>query len=245
MRKLGDLLPRLDPTRPLLDQFTRAAETQRDDPRLAALRGSVTSEPGRSTALLRRLLYSQLQLPEPPHPAATRAIPVPSIPAEDSRRLPHLPAMAVTAEVGEREATVFVRRYPGALQGGRQGHLTGAHLTADPDDPDPRWPRSADVLVLPRERCPRSEAVKWSDFAARYPACGLVAVEESDRGCTLLFPDETRVRARWIERPAWASFAIAASALHAWTEPVRERLRIEVRAGDDPAPALLEVDPAP
>ncbi|MFI8348468.1 hypothetical protein [Streptomyces sp. NPDC085596] len=245
MRKLGDLVPRLDAARPLPDQLTRAAEAQRDDPELAALRGSVTSEPGRSAALLRRLLYSRLDLAEPSHPAATRAIPVPSIPAEDGRRLPQLPAMAVTTEVEEREATVSVRRHPGPLQGSQQRHLAGAHLTADPDDPDPRWPRSADVLVLPRERCPRAEAVKWSDFAARYPACGLVAVEEADRGCTVLFADDTRLRARWTDRPTWASFTVAASAVHAWAErfPVREHVRIEVRAGDRLAPALLEVAP--
>lgn len=94
-------------------------------------------------------------------------------------------------------------------------------------------------------RCPHPEAVKGSDFAPRHPACSLVAAEEADHGCTVLLPDDTRLRVRWISPPAWASFSLAAPAVHAWTKhcPVRERVRIEVRVGNHLAPAQLEASP--
>ncbi|MFJ6540646.1 hypothetical protein ACIQMP_08360 [Streptomyces sp. NPDC091385] len=252
MREVGGILPRLHPTRPLLDQLTHAARTQPNDPELAALRGSVTSEPGRSAALLRRLLYARLNLPEPAHPAATRAIPVPSLSSPYARRQPHLPALLVTAEVSEAEdgPAVSLRRFPGGLQGTLSGHLVGAHLAADPDDPDPRWPRSAEVLVLPRERCPRPAEAKWSDFAGRFPGCELVALEDDDRGCTVLFADDTRLRVNWLDRPEWADFTVAASAVHAWARcagagdglPVSE-VRLTVTAGDGMPPALCGLAP--
>ncbi|KUM95233.1 hypothetical protein AQI88_17740 [Streptomyces cellostaticus] len=145
--------------------------------------------------------------------------------------------------------SVSLERFPGALQRSWRSHLSDAHLAADPDDPDLRWPRSADVLLLPRERYPEPDAVKWSHFTARFPGCGLIAVEEADQGCTVLFDDDTRLRARWVDRPAWASFALAASAIHAWARmcPVRDRprdsIRITVRAGHRLAPALVEFVP--
>ncbi|MEW2133790.1 hypothetical protein [Streptomyces sp. NPDC005435] len=252
MRKLGEILPRLSPARPLLDQLTHAARTRRDDPEQAALRGSVTSEPGRSAALLRRLLYDRLNLPEPSHPAATRAIPVPSLSSAYAHRQPHLPALLVTAEVDGTAAgpAVSLRRFPGGLQSSQGGHLVGARLAADPDDPDPRWPRSAEVLVLPRERCPRPAEAKWSDFAGRFPGCELVALEDEDRGCTVLLADDTRLRVSWLDRPAWADFTVAASAVHAWvrrsgaeTGPPATGIRLTVTAGDDLPPALCLLTP--
>ncbi|MBO7937928.1 hypothetical protein [Streptomyces antibioticus] len=248
MHRLGELLPRLTHTRPLPTQLTLAADTQRDAPELHALRRSVTSEPGRSATLIRRLLYTWLNLPEPSHPAATRAIPRPSPSSTRNPRLPHLPATLTTATTTDTGTTpsISLRRFPGALQRTTEGpHLTGAHLTADPDDPDPRWPRSADVLLLPRERYPHPETVKWSAFTPRFPGCSLLAVEEADHGCTALLPDDTRLQARWVDPPAWVSFGTAASAVHAWleTSPTRTRLRMTVRAGDHLPSALLEVSP--
>ncbi|MEU9399921.1 hypothetical protein [Streptomyces sp. NPDC048242] len=248
LRKLGDALPRIDPTSPLLNQLTHAARTQPSDPDLAALRGSVTSEPGRSAALLRRLLYASLNLPEPDRPATTRAIPVPALPQEHLHRQPHLPALLVTSEVTDAGSAVSLRRFPGGLQSTRRDHLDGAHLVADPDDPDPRWPRSADVLVLPRERCPRPTELKWSDFSGRFPGCELIALEGDGRGCLVLFDDDTRLRVSWLDRPAWADFTVAASAVLAWARDSRTRhrlhvpeIRLTVTAGDDLPPALCVV----
>ncbi|MFJ6985954.1 MULTISPECIES: hypothetical protein [unclassified Streptomyces] len=251
MRRLGDLLPRLDPAEPLPAGLAHAAATQRDDPALAALRATVTSEPGESATLLRRLFHTWLALPEPPCPAPVRAIPVPY--GSGAWRLPHLPALLVTATVHDGEddgpvPRVVVRRFPSALQRTGGPHLTGAHLAADPDDPECRHPRSADVLLLPRERCPRAEDVKWSDFTARFPGCSLVAVEEADQGCAVLLADGTRLRARWTDRAEWVTFAVAASAVHAYAAGATGAglpPRIAVHAGDHLPPALLEVAALP
>ncbi|MEU5084897.1 MULTISPECIES: hypothetical protein [Streptomyces] len=248
MDRLGRLLPRLSRTVPLLPQLLHAARTQPDDPGLAALRQSVSSAPGESARRLRRLFYSRLKLPEPAHPAATRAIPVPS-PGPAAPRLPHLPATLVTATADDEPGdgvTVRVRRFPATAQRTQSRHLADAHLAADPDDPDPRWPRSADVLLVPAERGLLPDEVSGSSLARRFPGCALVAVEEAGHGCTALFGDGTRLRARWAERPAWASFAVAASAAYAWAGsgpvPLRPgvRARLTVRAGDHPEAGLVE-----
>ncbi|MFF9527264.1 hypothetical protein ACF1DV_35635 [Streptomyces achromogenes] len=253
MDRLGRLLPRLSRAVPLLPQLLHAARTQPDDPALAVLRQSVSSAPGESARRLRRLFYTWLKLPEPGHPAATRAIPVPS-PGPAAPRLPHLPAAFVTATVDEADddaapgggGTVRIRRFPASAQRAQSRHLADAHLAADPDDPDPRWPRSADVLLVPAERGPLPDEVSGSSLARRFPGCGLVAVEEAGHGCTALFGDGARLHARWAARPAWASFAVAASAAYAWVRsgavPPRPgtRARLTVRAGDHPEAGLVE-----
>ncbi|MFE6225533.1 hypothetical protein [Streptomyces sp. NPDC057854] len=66
--------PRLDPYAALLPQVRRAIGGHRPDPALA---GFVTSEPGRSAALLRRHFYALLDLPEPPGPASLEPLPLP------------------------------------------------------------------------------------------------------------------------------------------------------------------------
>ncbi|GAA2218978.1 hypothetical protein [Streptomyces nogalater] len=249
MHRLGRLLPRVSRAVPLLPQLLHAARIQPDDPELATLRQSVTSAPGESARRLRRLFYTWLKLPEPAHPAATRAIPVPS-PGPATPRLPHLPATLVTATATGAGAgggvTVRIRRFPAAAQRAQSRHLADAHLAADPDDPDPRWPRSADVLLVPAERGLLPDEVSGSSLPRRFPGCGLVAVEEAGHGCTALFADGTRLQARWTARPAWASFAVAASAAHAWVRsgpvPLRPgtRARLTVRAGDHPEAGLVE-----
>ncbi|MFF5443361.1 hypothetical protein [Streptomyces achromogenes] len=254
MDRLGRLLPRLSRAVPLLPQLLHAARTQPDDPALDVLRRSVSSAPGESARRLRRLFYTWLKLPEPAHPAATRAIPVPA-PGPAAPRLPHLPATLVTATTTDEPAadepgggvTVRVRRFPASAQRAQSRHLADAHLAADPDDPDPRWPRSADVLLVPAERGLLPDEVSRSSLARRFPGCGLVAVEESRHGCTALFGDGTRLRASWAARPAWASFAVAASAAYAWVRsgpvPPRPgtRARLTVRAGDHPEAGLVEL----
>ncbi|MGW1600349.1 hypothetical protein [Streptomyces eurythermus] len=250
--RLGRLLPRLSRAVPLLPQLLHAARTQQEDPGLAALRQSVSSAPGESARRLRRLFYTWLRLPEPAHPAATRAIPVPS-PNSAAPRLPHLPATLVTATTTATDdaesgdgVTVRIRRFPATAQRAQSRHLADAHLAADPDDPDPRRPRSADVLLVPAERGLLPDEVSGSLLTRRFPECGLVAVEEAVDGCTALFGDGTRLRARWAERPAWASFAVAASVAYAWARsgpvPLRPgaRTRLTVRAGDHPEAGLVE-----
>ncbi|MDX3475218.1 hypothetical protein, partial [Streptomyces scabiei] len=257
MARLGRILPRLSADRPLLCQLA-ALHGQRDDPELRAVGETVTSEPGRSAELLRRLFYTWLRLDEPGHPASMSAIPVPSQPSgPGARRVPHEAPMFVTVSVTDdvdvaADGEVIVRRYPAARQRGHGPHIASAHLAADRDDPDRRWPRTADVLLVPRGRtAARPEDDPWCAYAAESSGCGLLAAETDEDGCLALLPDGGRVRVSWRERPAWAAFPLAASAVYAWT--VRERTagtaparptrseRIAVRAGDLSDPGLLDL----
>ncbi|MQY13509.1 hypothetical protein SRB5_36570 [Streptomyces sp. RB5] len=241
MAALGRLLPRLSPTRPVPHQLAALAG-QRDDPELRAIGETVTSEPGRCAELLRRLFYDWLKLDEPRHPASVPAVPVPED-APYTRRLPHTPPMFVDVRPAD-DGEVTVRRYPAPLQRGHEPHLAAAHLAADRDDPDRRWPHSADVLLVPRGRTPtHPEDDPWSAFTAASTGCGLLAAETEDAGCLALLPDGTRLRVTWRERPAWASFPVAASAVYAWTlrNGTPRTARIPVRAGDLPDRGVLDL----
>ncbi|MEV2213423.1 hypothetical protein AB0H86_18555 [Streptomyces sp. NPDC050997] len=214
MARLGKILPRFSAHRPFLTQIEEAAAAQRGSAELRQLRATVTSRPGESAVLLRRLFYQWLELPEPATPARPRSVPVPStVPVGYSS--PVQRPVYVSAASGERRATV--RRYPAPVQRRTmERHLAGTHLVADIDDPDARWPRSADVLLLPLGR-PRHVAgmMGWEDIAALYPGCALLALEEPEDGCLALLRDGMRLRARWHgRRPSWTSTAIAASVVH-------------------------------
>jgi len=257
MARLGQLLPRLSADRPVQRQLA-ALDGQRDDPELQAIGETVTSEPGRSAELLRRLFYTWLRLDEPGHPASVSAIPVPSQPSgPGARSVPHEAPMFVTVSVtdggtGAADGEVIVRRYHAARQNGHGPHIASAHLAADRDDPDRRWPRTADVLLVPRGRTAAApEDDPWCAWAAESSGCGLLAAETEEGGCLALLPDGARVRVSWRERPAWAAFPLAASAFYAWTvregaagaaraHPTRSE-RIVVRAGDLPDPGLLDL----
>ncbi|QFR02118.1 hypothetical protein F9278_44900 [Streptomyces phaeolivaceus] len=246
MARLGKTLPRLSAHRPFLSQIEEAAKAQRDSAELDQLRATVTSRPGESAVLLRRLFYDLLQLPEPATPARSRLVPVPTtVPVGHSSPVQRPAYVSVAAGGG----SVTVRRYPAPLQRRTmERHLAGTHLVADIDDPDALWPRSADVLLLPLGR-PRhlAEAVNREDVAARYPGCALLTVEEPEDGCTaLLIKDGVRLRARWRgKRPSWTSAAIAASVIHDHvmsTAGSPGALCVQVTIGAGAEPGLLVVD---
>lgn len=238
--RLGCLLPRVSRGVPLLPQLRVAADAQRDDAALDAVRQGVTSEPGRAAALLRELFYAWLDLPEPGHPAATRAIPVPR-PEPVFRQLPYVPAMFFATEAVESaEATeaagrglLDVWRFPAAVQRGQRRHLAGAHLAADPDDPDPRWARAADLLLVPRERGQYRGEDGWNRLVARFPGCGAVAFEEEGGGCALRLGDGRWVRVRWSHGGGCGAFAVAASAGFGWVLGLGRSVpaRVGVRVG--------------
>ncbi|MFD0395467.1 hypothetical protein ACFQ3Z_38405 [Streptomyces nogalater] len=208
----------------------------------------MTSAPGESARRLRRLFYTWLKLPEPAHPAATRAIPVPSPapprpgspicrppsspppPPGPGRRRCHRPDPALPGRGAARPEPAPRRR---------------------PSRRRPRRPRPP--LAALRRRAAGARRARTAPGRGervlpprRFPGCGLVAVEEAGHGCTALFADGTRLQARWTARPAWASFAVAASAAHAWVRsgpvPLRPgtRARLTVRAGDHPEAGLVE-----
>ncbi|MEV5607410.1 hypothetical protein, partial [Streptomyces sp. NPDC052225] len=255
MERLGEALPRVSASRPLRAQLETVAAEQPGDADIAALGRTVTSRPGEAAALLRRLFYARMELPEPACPATTRAVPVPSGVRAD-RQLPYVLPAFVTVETvtpgrdaSPSQPEVLLRRYPAALQHGTPHHLAGAHLCADPDMPDVRWPRAADVLLVPLGRFPSPGAgdpapLAYADLAGRFPGCLMVAVEEPGHGCLLLLPDGRRLRARWRDRPQWADFAAAASAVHGCAAEGSAAMpapAIRVRAGGSLPGGLLDI----
>lgn len=260
MARLGALVPRLSRHLPFLSQLPDATAPQTDDEALRQVRSAVTSRPGEAAALLRALFYERLALAEPDAPAAPRAVPMPepeTSAGQPARRAsPVVPPMYVSVDAAGGPVTV--RRFHASLQRpGQESHLAGAHLIADIDDPDGRWPRSADVLLIPKGRGHGAEtapARSWSEYgdgavAARYPGCALLTVEEHDDGCLALFRDGgLRLRARWTgRRPWWASAHIAASVVHDHVlsaqdpDPRRPSFRTGVSIGPDTEPGLLDV----
>ncbi|MGK5630129.1 hypothetical protein [Streptomyces sp. URMC 123] len=293
MARLGRVLPRVAARRPLAPQLAEAAAAQADDPELRRVGGLVTSRPGESAALLRRLFYDRLRLAEPPSAASVRPIPLPPRPVP-ARVAPCLPAAFVSVsltpagpgadspaergscartEAGPPPGTeppahprttahlaARVRRFPAALQPAGHGdeRLATAHLVAEAADPDVRWSRSADVLLLPLGRAPGADALGSGaeGVARRHPGCSLVVREEAEGGCLALLPDGRRLRARWSRRPAWACFAIAGSVLHDLAhdrpesapgpgpEGAGRALLVHVEVGGDQEPGLLAVHTA-
>ncbi|MDI3405315.1 hypothetical protein [Streptomyces cavernicola] len=242
MHDLGERLPRIRRSIPLARQLAAA---ERNQHRPEEPYDPVTSRPGEAAALLRTLFYSWLKLPEPEQPAVTRAVPVP--PGPPARRtLPHLPARYVTTDVdgegdaagGDEGATrLTLRRYPAAHQRSQNGHLAGAHLVADLDDPDQRLPRTADVLLVPLDRRPPE---------LRRPEPGqLTAYEETGHGCRVtILPNSLSLQARWVHRPSWADFGVAASVVHALLPRVAEgadRHLVRVRSGEQQDVGVLEL----
>jgi hypothetical protein len=205
----------------------------------------LTSHPGRSAALLRRLFYGWLELPEPERPAVPSLVPLPA--GTVGRALPAEPPVFVST--GLRDGRARLARFPAALQRRTaEGHLAGAHLLADVDHPDAEWVGSADVLTVPVGRPLRTAgADAWGAVFRRYPGLALLAVEQDSGGAVLVLRDGRRLRAQWSgERPWWATAAAAASVVHdlvmappgpAGTGPVR----IEVRTGPGCGTGLLDV----
>ncbi|WP_329620732.1 hypothetical protein OG357_09410 [Streptomyces sp. NBC_01255] len=66
--------PRLDPNAPLRPRMEQVLSAHRPD---AAAADFVTSDPGRSAALLRRHFYTLMELPEPEAPASLEPLPLP------------------------------------------------------------------------------------------------------------------------------------------------------------------------
>ncbi|WP_280727218.1 hypothetical protein [Kitasatospora sp. MAA4] len=253
MERLGRIAPRLSPGRGVLDQVVKCLSESRGNEELAAVGELVTSRPGAAAQLLRRVFYERIGLAEPAAPARTKPIALPGVEALGAAPLsPVTPAMYVTATVADTAAadgpsvTVLVRRYPARLQGSRLEHLGDAHLVADRHDPDPSWPSSADVLLVASGRARRGVPAGWSELAGPYAGSWLVAEEELDGGCLGHLRDGRSVVARWVSRPQWAGFAIAASVLYTWAvEGSGEGWsRARVVAGEDMEDGVLDIGPA-
>ncbi len=246
MARLGELLPRLAPHAGVRAQLTDAAARQPGSAALRELRAAATSRPGESAALLRRLFYQRLGLPEPELPAAPRMVPLP-----EATVRPSFPAQPpVYASAPQRDGYARVRRYPAALQRpAAERHLAGAHLVADADHPDARWTDSADVVAVPSGR-PLAAAGRdaWAALLRRRPGLALLAVEQPAGGALLVLRDGRLLRAAWSgpgERPWWATAPVAASVVHdhlaALPRGAAPQARIGVRTGEQGGTGLLEV----
>jgi hypothetical protein len=160
MARLGKVLPRLSAHRPVLQQLEEASAAQADDDELRWLRTAVTSRPGEAAAVLRRLFYRWLNLPEPATTIAPRVVPIPTTMPNRTSSPVRSPMYVVVDQSGSRRQ---VRRYPAPLQHrSKERHLAGAHLVADIHDPNNAWPRTADVLLLPLGRPRAAEPANWS-----------------------------------------------------------------------------------
>ncbi|GAA3059053.1 hypothetical protein GCM10020000_47480 [Streptomyces olivoverticillatus] len=214
MARLGRLLPRVLPYRPLRPQIEHAMRHQTGDTRLAQAAGLVTSHPGEALGRMRTLCYEHLKLAEPSCPATAFPVPLPlTVPAP--RRPPAAPPMFVDTHcvdthctAGDRPAVRF-RRYPAALQDEPGPHLRDPHVVVGEGEPERRWANVADIVVARRTTEP-------GRLFARHLGCGIVAVPAAGDTCTLFLRDGRAYTARW-HRPAWwAGPAVAASVLYAW-----------------------------
>ncbi|MER7753853.1 hypothetical protein [Kitasatospora sp. NPDC097643] len=255
MEQLGKLVPRLSAWEGVLPQLLRAGGAQPADPELARLSGQVTSVPGESAARLRAVFYRHLGLDEPDGPAVTRVVPVPELSVVRPTVLPATLVVTENEPEPEPGRSLRVRRYPARLQ--RSGGVRpgpDAHLVADHAEPDGAVRRSADVLLVPADRLDDrlgdrlDDAVEtplpgWADWARGAPGCTLVAVERADGGCLALLPDGGRLTAEWRQRPAWATFAVAASVvreqLYDGTPRTARTLRVAAGPGQPTGLLLL------
>lgn len=207
--------PRLDPGAPLRAQV---------DGVLAGTPGSfsgpgrrvpggpaelTTSAPGESAALLRRLFYRMVGIPEPPGPALLDPLPLP--PYEPA--LYTAPLRVVTRLCGA--AGVGVRRY-----GDPRYEPDGdgeSHTAVHEDTPDPGRLALADVIF--REGVPDDPRLgtpeQWTaEVLARHPQCALAAYATGPGRCAVRTRDGAVVRLA--ASPTAADPVAFASALHAW-----------------------------
>ncbi|GHG69593.1 hypothetical protein [Streptomyces griseocarneus] len=225
MDRLGAALERVAPDVPLERQLARAAAGRAGDERLDGIGALVTSRPMRSAELLRRLYYSRMELSEPEQPAVPRpvALPLP-LPAERHEPVPPAAYADARTTAGGR---LELRRYPAGLQGALTGHLPDPHLVAAEGEPDPRWSRTADI-VLARPPAPGETFREAAERVFRgHPGCWLAAFAgEGADGCVAFTRDGGRTTARWAGAAPPHAVAVAASALY--TMPDGDRLAVTV-----------------
>ncbi|MFE5736967.1 hypothetical protein [Streptomyces celluloflavus] len=206
--------PRLDPRAPLRGQVESLLDGHRPLPGPAAL---TTSAPGASAALLRKVFYRLIGIPEPPWPALLDPLPLP--PYDPPLRTAPLRVLTRLPRAGE----IALRRFaePGHEPAGEppgEGSAgdVAAHLAVHEDTADPGAAASADVIFRYGDPAdPRlGPPANWcAEVLARWPHCALAAYVTGPGDCTV------RTRAgdllRLTAAPSAADPAAGASALHA------------------------------
>jgi hypothetical protein len=221
---LGRTAPRLLRRGSLRAQIDRAI-TSHYPGRYKELAEQTSSSPGESAALLRRLFYGLMDIPEPEgHPALLDPLPLPPyIPARVTA-----PIRVLVRQISSDPPELALVRHaivgdepdpsedPAAL-------VDTAHTVADEETRETGRLRVADVVVQhaagddPRLGPP---AAWTSESLDRYPYCGLVAYVDGPDRCVVRTREGDLVRLSAATelggRPDLCDPAVYASALYAW-----------------------------
>lgn len=254
---LGRTAPRLLRRGSLRAQIDRAI-TSHNPGRYGELAEQTSSSPGESAALLRRLFYGLMDIPEPPgHPALLDPLPLPPYtPARVTA-----PVRVLVRHISTDPPELALVRY--AVVGDEPGpsedpavRVDTAHVVVDEETRETGRLRVADVVVRhaagddPRLGPP---AVWTSEALDRYPYCGLVAYVDGPDRCVVRTREGDLLRlsaATELDgRPDLGDPAVYASALHAWLasgQPLDEALpAITVRTGATAHHVTVELLPSP
>ncbi|MFJ5933097.1 hypothetical protein [Streptomyces sp. NPDC093071] len=196
--------PRLDPYAPLRPQVEGALNEHRPDPGPA---GFVTSDPGRSAALLRRHFYALMDLPEPAAPASLEPLPLP--PYDPPR--PTAPLYVRTRVHGTGITIERSTEQPYDAAG-------TAHLAVHEDTRHPGDLETADVITRDgRPDDPRLGGPDlWTAEVLReHPHCAAAVYVTGPDACTMRTRDHGAFRLT-AGAGADADPAAYASSLYAW-----------------------------
>ncbi|SMF85513.1 hypothetical protein SAMN02745830_06994 [Streptomyces sp. Amel2xC10] len=254
---LGRTAPRLVRRGSLRAQIDRAIAT-REPGRYKRLAEQTSSSPGESAALLRRLFYDLMDLPEPADlPALLDPLPLP--PYEPARRTAPVRVLTETTDTTPPQVTVI--RHPVIGDGPDlpetpAGQAEAAHTLVDEETRETGRLRIADVVV----RCAAADdprvgppAAWTSEALKRYPYCGLVAYVDGPDRCVVRTRAGDLVRLSAAPdpdgRPDLCDPAAYASALYGWLasgRPLGEALpEITVRTGTTAHRVTVELLPHP
>jgi hypothetical protein len=195
--------PRWTPGRDLAEQ-AEAVLREHDPAVLRPITDLASSAAGESASLLREAFYRLLDLPEPPHPADVRAVPVP---VGETREVA---AQLVRAElVGD--AAVEITRYPAELLCAKGFLPAGTHLVSNTDEPTRRTLELAEIIVVPSS----------SDAAAvlrSLPGCALATGRRPNGEWEVVTPKGQHVTFDGMAQDG----RLCASLVHAWLADGRE-----------------------
>ncbi|WP_308315607.1 hypothetical protein [Streptomyces sp. ISL-100] len=240
---LGRTAPRLFRRGSLRAQIDRAI-TSHNPGRYKELAEQTSSSPGESAALLRRLFYGLMGIPEPEgHPALLDPLPLPPyVPARVTA-----PIRVLVRQISSDPPELALVRY--AVVGDEPDpsedpavRVDTAHTVVDEETRETGRLRVADVVVRhaagddPRLGPPAAWA---SEALDRYPYCGLVAYVDGPDRCVVRTREGDLVRLSAAAdpegRPDLCDPAVYASALYAWLasgQPLADALpTITVRTG--------------
>ncbi|MFG3232435.1 hypothetical protein ACGFZG_11930 [Streptomyces antibioticus] len=254
---LGRTAPRLLRHDSLRAQIDRAI-TSHDPGLYKELAEQASSSPGESAALLRRLFYGLMDLPElSEHAALLDPLPLP--PYGPARRTAPMRVLTETSDTTPPQVTVIRHAVIGDgpdLPETPAGQAEAAHTLVDEETRETGRLQLADIVV----RCAAADdprvgppAAWTSEALTRYPYCGLVAYVDGPDRCVVRTRAGDLVRLSAAPdpdgRPNLCDPAAYASALYGWLasgRPLGEALpEITVRTGTTAHRVTVELLPCP